>query len=330
VLLKRVVLLPVSSQPQVSFLLPAYNGGRYLPETLRSLSAQTFRDFEIVAVNDGSKDNTASVLDVASRREPRLRVIHQENRGQAAAMNRGLSECRAPLIALIDADDVCLPERLQRQVGFMAEHPEVTALGSAVRFIDSRGWPIAIERNPLDHDGIEQLLLSGIGGAIIAPSAMLRRDAVVRVGGFAERFSMVQDLDIYLRLGEVGRLANLPDVLVCYRKHLEAANFARRERMVELVRAVLAETKTRRGCDLPAFALGEYHPGNAASYHREWSFLAVQNGFKLSALKHAVLAAAKSRGGREELRFLKYITGRLIGSDPANAMTGEAVERKAA
>ena len=145
-------------KPKASFLLPAYKAERYIALTIKSLSAQTCPDFEIIAVDDGSPDKTGKILDDLARNEPRLKVIHQENRGQAPAMNRGLAECSAPYVALIDADDLCLPLRLERQLAFMEAHPEVTACGTAVQFIDSAGAPLAIETNPAGHEEIEALL----------------------------------------------------------------------------------------------------------------------------------------------------------------------------
>ncbi|MBC7927693.1 MAG: glycosyltransferase, partial [Bryobacteraceae bacterium] len=282
--------------------------------------AQTVQNFEVIIVDDGSRDGTAALLRRFAYADSRIKVFTQQNAGQAAALNAGLRHARTELIARIDADDVALPARLEKQIAYMRAHPDVVALGTGVRVIDSAGWPIGIEINLCDHAAIERQLLAGIGGALNSPSSMFRTAAVRLVGGWKPESASAQDLDVTLRLAEVGRLANLPDVLTQYRKHLSSANFAGRARMVQLARRVVEETAVRRNCQLPPFHLDNYQTKSAAGYHQEWAFQALQHGFRFSALKHAALAVLKSGASRERLQFFKYVVGRVLnGGAPVSA-----------
>src|SRR5688500_6846307 len=125
--------------PQVSVLLPVYNAARYLAEAVDSILAQTFRDFDFVIVADGSTDRSPAVLDDYVRRDRRVKVIRRRNTAIVGALNDGLCECRGELVARMDADDVSLPDRLEKQVAFLREHAEVVALGGRVVGIDPYG-----------------------------------------------------------------------------------------------------------------------------------------------------------------------------------------------
>ena len=122
--------------PQVSVVLPVRNGARWLGEALQSVIAQTLAAWELIAIDDGSTDDTPGILADFAKRDGRIRVIRQEPLGLVAALNRGLAEVRAPLLARLDADDRALPERLDRQVRYLAGHPDVGLLGSWAHEID--------------------------------------------------------------------------------------------------------------------------------------------------------------------------------------------------
>ena len=124
----------------VTVLLPVYNGGPFLPRVLASLLAQTWRDFEVLVIDDGSSDGSAEIAAAHARSDPRVRVLRNErNLGLARTLNRGLDEARSPLVARQDVDDLSHPERLARQVAFLEAHAEVALVGA-------QGWEI-------DRDG---------------------------------------------------------------------------------------------------------------------------------------------------------------------------------
>ena len=111
--------------PAVSVLMPVFNAERYVGEAIESILCQSFADFEVVVIDDGSTDDSPNILAGLAARDSRLRVLRQGNSGVVAALNRGLKDCRAPLVARMDADDVAHPERLEQQLAFMKANPEI-------------------------------------------------------------------------------------------------------------------------------------------------------------------------------------------------------------
>ncbi len=207
----------------VSVLLPVYNAAATLDEALHSLAAQTFRDYEVVAVDDGSDDGSLALLEAWARREPRLRVLRQPHRGVAAALALGLEACRAPLVARMDADDRAHPERLARQAAFLEAHPEVAVLGTRARLhpngLRAGGMQAYLDwQNRLltDADIRREIFVES---PLVHPSVMFRRSAVRAVGGYQEA-PWLEDYDLWLRLYLAGaRFAKLPAVLLDWRDH---------------------------------------------------------------------------------------------------------------
>jgi glycosyltransferase involved in cell wall biosynthesis len=215
------------STPAVSVVMAVYNGERWLAETLASLAGQTFGDFEVVAIDDGSTDGSAAILAEAAARDARYRVITQANRGLVASLNRGLAEARAPLVARLDADDIAEPERFARQVAFLHVHPEVAVLGSAIRIIGEDGVFGRLQSYPCGPAEVAAGMLHRC--AFAHPAVMMRRDAVLAIGGYREAFRHAEDYDLWLRLGERHALDNLPEALLRYRQHVGSVSFRHRQ-----------------------------------------------------------------------------------------------------
>ena len=213
--------------PAVSVVMAVHNGERWLAETLASLSAQTFGDFEVVVIDDGSTDGSAAILAAAAGRDARYRVVTQTNCGLVASLNRGLAEARALLVARIDADDVAEPERFAKQVAFLATRPEVAAVGSAIRIIDGDGRFLRMQTYPCGPEAVAKAMLRGC--ALAHPAVMMRRAAVQAIGGYREAFRHAEDYDLWLRLGDSHALDNLPEPLLRYRRHGGSVSFRHRQ-----------------------------------------------------------------------------------------------------
>jgi glycosyltransferase involved in cell wall biosynthesis len=278
-----------ATSPTVSVLMPVYNGARYLAEAVESILAQTYRDFEFVIVDDGSTDRSPTMLDEYARRDSRVRIVRRGNTGIVGALNDAIADSKAPLIARMDADDVSLPDRLEKQVGYMREHEECVALGSRVTGIDPYGCVLFQSEHKLEHAEIDGELLNGVGWAIVHPVAMLRREAVEKVGGYRREWQWVEDLDLFLRLAEIGKLANLPDQLLCYRQHTESINRTRAAEQAKLADACVREAYRRRGNQVPAG--WKFVPKPRPSKPQQlqtWAWRAMKAGNVEAARKHAV------------------------------------------
>ena len=210
------------STPLVSFLLPAYNGAATLGPALDSLAEQTERDHEVVVVDDGSTDATAELL--AARAGPRLRVVRIDHAGLLAALNRGLAECRGPYVARMDADDVCMPDRLERQLEVAESDGEVGVVGAQVEVFSTDGEVaegfrryVEWQNSLVSHGEICREIF--IESPIAHPSALLRRQELVALGGYEER-GWAEDYDLWLRYHAAGRrFAKVAAPLLRWREH---------------------------------------------------------------------------------------------------------------
>ncbi|TGX54276.1 glycosyltransferase [Sphingomonas gei] len=210
------------SAPAVSVIMAVYEGAALLPETIASLRAQTMTDWELIAVDDCSKDGSVAYLE--SLGDPRVRVIRSEtNGGPVVARNRAFAEVRGRYVAGLDQDDISLPGRFTRQVAYLDAQPEVALVSCATDFlIDGRRLPGNWLR-PLSPVLIDWLML--VQNPIAWSSVMFRADAARRLDPF-ERPAMryVEDFDLYQRLRPFGRIAQIDEVLMLYRCHAGGAS----------------------------------------------------------------------------------------------------------
>jgi glycosyltransferase involved in cell wall biosynthesis len=201
--------------PKVSVLMPVYNGSRYLCEAIDSILGQTFADFELLVIDDGSTDDSAAI--VHSHTDGRIRLLSNNgNRGLVYSANRGLDMARGEYVARMDCDDISLPDRFARQVCFLDRNPDVGICGTHIEIFGDRQW---INRYPVDDAAIRCELL--FGTALAHPSVMMR-SSLFRESGlrYENRFANVaEDYDLWVRASQYTRLANLPRVLLRYRWH---------------------------------------------------------------------------------------------------------------
>lgn len=200
-----------TTTPQISVLMSAYNVERYIGEAIRSVLAQTFTDFELIVVNDGSTDRTEAV--VRSFTDPRIRLVSQPNEGIAAALNHGLRLARAPLIARFDADDICYRHRLQQQYGFMTAHPDYLLVGTAAKYIDERGEYVFTHRPPALTNEAVQAIKKQVC-PFIHSSVLYRKDPILECGGYNAHAHSFEDHLLWVEVLKRGKGGNLPEPLV--------------------------------------------------------------------------------------------------------------------
>ena len=201
------------SVPAVSVLMSVHNGAPWVRDAVASVLAQTAGDLELIVIDDGSTDTTREIL--ARARDPRVRVEHQTRAGLTRALNHAVALARAPLAARLDADDLALPERLERQLTFLAAHAEVGLLGTGAREVDEGGREVAVIRPPADDGALRRMLIRR--NPFVHSSVVMRRAVVERAGGYDERLPVAQDYDLWMRMSRLAGLANLPEPLVVRR-----------------------------------------------------------------------------------------------------------------
>jgi len=322
--------------PLVSVLLPVRDGLPHLPVAIRSLARQTETRYEVVAVNDGSGDGSAEVLDSWANADPRVRILHRPAEGLVAALNAGLAECRAPVVARMDADDACHPRRLERQLAALDAEPDLGVASCLVRCVPrSRiaGGFRAYERwldGLADPDAIARERF--VDAPVVHPSVAVRRAILERHGGWRD-LGWAEDHDLWLRLLEAGvRFRKVPEVLYFWRDRPDRltrtdGRYSKR-RFLELkarflVRGPLSDAGRvvvwgagPTGRDLaralaaegvPADAFVDIDPAKVGRVVRDSPVLGPEDLPAMLGGTTVVLAAVASRGARELIR------ARLLG-----------------
>jgi glycosyltransferase involved in cell wall biosynthesis len=204
------------SSPAVSVLVPVRNGERYIAAMVRSLADQTMTDWELVVVLDASTDASEAIL--SGFRDPRIRIVTLTGGiGLVAALNAGLRLCRAPLVARLDADDVCKPYRLERQLEVFAARRHLGVLGSSAYLIDEQGRQVGVRHVVTGTTRVARRLLWC--NSLIHPSITFRRSVVERAGGYDGRCQRAEDYHLWLRCLSLTEVDNLPEPLISYRLH---------------------------------------------------------------------------------------------------------------
>lgn len=204
-------------RPRVTVLTATYNGSRYLAETLESILAQTFRDFEYIVVDDASTDDSAAIVAEFARRDGRIRLVRNaKNRNPAGALNVGLAQARGEYVAILDHDDLALPERLAQQVAFLDAHPDYGAVGARVRFVDENGELKKEVSYPVEPVAARWHLL--FAATLLHSASMYRRDLLIELGGYSVKHPFLCDYELLIRIAERARIGNLPACLAHYRQ----------------------------------------------------------------------------------------------------------------
>jgi glycosyltransferase involved in cell wall biosynthesis len=325
--------------PRISVVMPVYNAVAYVADAMESIRRQTCGDFELLALDDGSTDGSLEILDRIAAQDERIQVVRREHGGYPRLLNEGVCLARGEFLARMDADDVAEPDRFERQVRLLEEHSQCAVVGGQALLIDSDGDRIAPLRVKLSHAEIDQELLSGRGSAIIHPAAMFRTTAVEQVGGYREDLAVGEDLDLYLRLGEQYELANLPEVVLQFRRH--AASFTSQvsgatglSTRTAIVQAALA----RRGRNASELSIKSFHqPQSLEDLYANWAGMALEAGNIRTALKYVgrllrrhpwraqTWLALVRVGSRRLLRPLAQLRTRRSASSVAGASTSSPV-----
>ncbi|HUN46108.1 MAG TPA: glycosyltransferase [Stellaceae bacterium] len=239
--------------PRISVLMPVFNGGAYLEAAVASVLAQSFGDFELLIVDDGSTDRSREVVDAFAARDERVRLLCKANSGISDTLNLGLDEARGDWIARLDADDLMLPARLERQLAFLDTNPDVVAVGSYYDLINEIGerrvtrYPLPRTREELARYLEARELLT-----FTHPTMTYRRDLALALGGYRRELEPCEDADLFARmLARGGTILIQPEVLTLYRVHGGSISHRKTREMFSKLRFVFHNFYGARDGRLP-------------------------------------------------------------------------------
>lgn len=212
-----------SDKPLVSVIIPVYNGIPYLKETINSVLESTYKNLEIVLVDDGSKDTSKAICRGYSQKYPNISFYSfEDNRGMDHALNMGIRKSNGKYIARINQDDIMVKDRLEKQVNFLETNPDHVIVGGQIQLFTNENPNYDTVNFPLTDEELKSkwLMVSPYSD----PTVMYRREAVLRTYGYSQKFWPADDVHMWYQLGSLGKLANLPDVLTLVRWHKGAGS----------------------------------------------------------------------------------------------------------
>lgn len=228
---------------KVSVIMTVYNGEKYLREAMDSILNQTFKDFEFVIINDASTDKSQEILDVCKDNRIKL-IINQQNIGMVNSRNKGLALAQSEYITVVDHDDIALPERLEKQIRFLDEHPEIGLVGGYYYEIDEQGKEFNLYQSPTTNEEIQRKLLTEdcFGHGTI----MFRRECLGKAGYYRPEFEYMDDYDFVLRISEKYQVASIPEPVYKWRRGPRSATVSRSLLMVKLYQLCRDLARERR------------------------------------------------------------------------------------
>ena len=229
-----------SSSPKISVLMPAYNAEKYIGEAIESILNQTYKEFELILIDDCSKDTTWKIIQKYAKKDKRIiPVRNTTNLKLSKTLNKGLTIAKGEYIARMDADDLSYPDRLGRQLSFMEKNPDVGIVGGVMEIIDEKGNYIGIRKYPLDDESIRKKIF--FYSPFSHPLIMIRKSVLKKSKDYNTDFNPAEDYELYFRIGKFSKFANLPDLLLKYRivsKSMTTGNTKNMELMTIKIRNI--------------------------------------------------------------------------------------------
>jgi hypothetical protein len=310
---------------RLSVVMPVHNGALYVREAIDSVLRQTLGDFEFLIVDDGSTDDTPAILKGYAERDSRIRLFLRGRQGQIATRNELLKLARRELMACADADDICLPDRLERQLAAMDADKGLWVLGTGIVPIDDRGTRRKQWRVPAGSASVGAELERRC--CIAHPSCMMRTEQIRAIGGYRPAYECAEDYDLFLRASEHGKVDNLDAVGVLYRIHednVSHRNIARQAISADLAQAthrlrVAGKTDPTAGLDGPPglddAIVAALIPPARMERHRAMA-LAMDSNAKAAETEPAVRYFLQVPIGKKDARVAQRAMLRLIAARP--------------
>jgi glycosyltransferase involved in cell wall biosynthesis len=308
----------ISTKPQITVFMAVYNGARYLNEAIDSALNQTFKDFELLIIDDGSTDQSAEIIQ--SYKDPRIRFLRNEkNLGIVATRNRGIKEMRGDYLAILDCDDVSPPSRLKKELSFLKKNHDFGLVGGKTKYIDQNGEPagVILKYNFLPEKFPALLLFTNC----FSNSAVMIRTSALPPDGYRD-FGGACEYDLWTRMAKKWRLKNLPHIMLKYRTHDKSMTLVSSQQLEEQASQIIKNQLA----DLKIFPSHEellIHQTNFACRDKNPLEFLCQRDAWLQKLKKANCEA----GVYAEPGFSKVLAERWLDSCATNACAGRPVWR---
>ncbi len=282
-----------SLPPSVSVLMPVYNAAPYLGKAIISILGQDLNNFELIIIDDGSTDNSWQLIQEIAKTDSRIKSLTRANKGISATRNELIDMASSNLIAWMDADDISLPNRLSVQSSYLNDNKDYVAVGCRTKMIDHEDAEICDWPMLLTHKEIDEWHINGRGGAIIFPSSMMRKNSVKSVGGFNNKLTGAEDLDLFLKLAEIGKVANIDQLCFFYRQHIDSICHGQNKQIAIDTQSVINEAALRRGLAAKILSTKTTNVSKQEIYNK-WTWWSLKAGNKKTARKYAVKALLES------------------------------------
>jgi glycosyltransferase involved in cell wall biosynthesis len=279
--------------PWVTVLMPVFNGERYVAAAIESVLEQTHRQFELLILDDGSTDDTPRILADYAARDTRIRVFRHDNMDQPATLNRGLRLARHDWVAIMDHDDICMPDRLKRQLQLRAQEPEARVIGTWALEINSEGRVLRTRgRGATTVMEFRAQYASGGRIPLVHPSVLMHRPTILELGGYDPVFGPSADTELWTRVAQRHPIVVVPEPLIMYRIHSQSMSVRRLFEQRELLRCIMERDRARRQLQ-PVPSVAEFRAGRPAWKPRRW--LDSQHDLFWFLRSHCLLAASERR-----------------------------------
>ena len=242
----------------ISVVMPAFNSSNFIAKAIESILNQTFQDFELILVDDGSTDNTLEIMTHYREQDNRIQIIQSKHVGCSRARNLGINQAKFPWIAVMDADDIALPKRFARQIEAANANPKVVAWGTYVHHVNLKEEVLSLQKHGLlTEEEFYDNMKRGDVPFVIHPTSLIKKEILLRVGGYDPKFSDADDFELFDRLSDHGLILVIPEPLLLYRLHPQSVSMNKYFVQDSLVRYVYArraaQIKGEKEVDLDQF-----------------------------------------------------------------------------
>jgi glycosyltransferase involved in cell wall biosynthesis len=221
---------------KISVLMSAYNSDKYIDKTINSILTQSYKNFEFIIVDDGSTDNTLDILKKYSKQDKKIKlIINNKNLGLTKSLNKALKLSKSKYIARIDADDLSLENRLQKQFDYLEENKDIAACGTQGIYIDENNKELGKKLLPTSYKNIKNKLI--FNNQFIHSSLFIRKSVLDKVGVYNEKFRTSQDYELMLRIAEKNKVTNLDIALVKWRVHNNSISWTSKKQEIDALKA---------------------------------------------------------------------------------------------